>query len=68
MPALAPVVVEVECIVKGPFVRWWQHPIWWWKMRHLRRDVLLLEAEIDPRYSRRMRQLEDNAFLNGKGN
>ena len=67
MAALAPVVVEVECIIKGPFVRWWQHPIWWWKLRHLRADTLLLEDEVDPRVSRRMRELEDGAFLNETG-
>jgi hypothetical protein len=36
-------------------------------MRHLRADIRLLEAEVDPAFSRRMRELEDEAFLNGTG-
>lgn len=54
-------------IVKGPFCKWYRNPIWWWKMRHLRADILLLESEMDPELSRRMQALEEQAFLNGTG-
>lgn len=58
---------KVESIIPQPFCSPWRHPIWWWKFRHLRADIKLLEAEVDPRFSRRMRELEDEAFLNGSG-
>jgi hypothetical protein len=67
MAAVTPVVVKIECIVKGPFCKWYRNPIWWWKMRHLRADILLLESEVDPAFSKRMRELENKAFLNGTG-
>lgn len=54
-------------IVKGPFCKWYRNPIWWWKVRHLRADIELLESEVDPAFSKRMRELEDEAFLNGTG-
>lgn len=54
-------------IIPTPFCSPFRHPIWWWKLRHLRRDTRLLESEVDPAVSRRMRELEDEAFLNGKG-
>lgn len=60
-------VKKVDSIVPSPFCSFWRHPIWWWKLRHLRADILLLESEVDPRFSRRMRELEDEAFLNGRG-
>lgn len=58
---------DLPVIVKGPFCKWYRNPIWWWKMRHLRADTLLLEAEVDPAFSKRMRELEDEAFLVGTG-
>jgi len=62
-----PGVHTLPAIIKGPFVPFWRHPIWWWKMRHLRADIRLLESEVDPAFSKRMRELEDEAFLYGKG-
>lgn len=53
--------------VKGPFCKWYRNPIWWWKMRHLRADIRLLEDEVSPEFSKRMRELEDEAFLRGTG-
>lgn len=61
------VTYTVPGIVKGPFCKWYRNPIWWWKMRHLRADILLLESEMDPELSRRMQALEEQAFLNGTG-
>lgn len=55
-------------IVKGPYCKWYRNPIWWWKMRHLRADIELLESEVDPAISRRMQELEEQAFLVGAGN
>lgn len=54
-------------IMPSPFCSPWRHPIWWWKLRHLRADIRLLEEEVDPRFSKRMRELEDEAFLKGSG-
>jgi hypothetical protein len=63
-----PIVTHaLPSILPSPFCSPWRHPIWWWKMRHLRADIRLLEAEVDPAFSRRMRELEDEAFLNGTG-
>ena len=56
---------KVKSGIPGPFCSPFRHPIWWWKWRHLRRDTLLLEAEMDPLLSKRMRELEDEAFLYG---
>lgn len=61
-------VVKVESVIPHPFCSPWRHPIWWWKMRHLRADIRLLEDEVDPAVSRRMRELEEEAFLTGSGN
>lgn len=58
---------KIESIIPSPFCSPWRHPIWWWKLRHLRADIRLLEAEVDPAFSRRMRELENDAFLNGTG-
>ncbi len=58
---------KVEPIVPSPFCSPWRHPIWWWKLRKLRADILLLEDEVDPALSKRMREIEDDAFLNGSG-
>jgi hypothetical protein len=60
-------VWKVESIIPTPFCSPFRHPVWRWKMRHLRRDTLLLEAEVNPAFSKRMRELEDEAFLNGTG-
>lgn len=54
-------------ILPSPFCSPFRHPIWWWKFRHLRADIRLLEEEVDPALSKRMRELEDEAFLNGTG-
>jgi hypothetical protein len=61
-------VKQVESIIPSPFCSPWRHPIWWWKLRHLRADTLLLESEVDPAVSARMRELEEQAFLVGTGN
>lgn len=66
-PGRPPKVETVESIIPSPFCSPWRHPIWWWKLRHLRADTLLLEAEVDPAVSKRMRELEDEAFLVGTG-
>lgn len=58
---------DLPGIVKGPFCKWYRNPIWWWKMRHLRADIQLLEDEVDPAVSQRMRELEEQAFLMGTG-
>jgi hypothetical protein len=64
-----PIVTHaLPSIIPTPFCSPWRHPIWWWKLRHLRADTLLLESEVDPRFSKRMRELEDEAFLVGTGN
>lgn len=57
-------IIEMPVIVTA-FPVPWRHPIYWWKMRHLRADTLLLEEEVNPEFSRRMRELEDEAFLRG---
>lgn len=62
-----PGIHKLKGIIPTPFCSPWRHPIWWWKFRHLRADICLLEDEIDPAVSRRMRELEDEAFLKGSG-
>lgn len=58
--------VKVKSIVMGPFVKPWRHPVWWWKMRHMRRDIRVLD-QINPDLSSRMREIEDEHFLKGTG-
>lgn len=60
-------VHSLESVIPHPFCSPWRHPVWWWKLRHLRADIRLLEEEVDPAFSQRMRELEDEAFLNGTG-
>lgn len=59
-------VVKVKSIVKGPFCSPWRHPIWWWKMRHMRADIRVLD-QINPDLSSKMREMEDDRFLRGSG-
>ncbi len=61
------VTYALPSIIPTPFCSPWRRPIWRWKLRHLRADILLLEEEVDPAVSKRMRELEKQAFLNGSG-
>jgi hypothetical protein len=61
------VIHDLPGIIPSPFCSPWRHPIWWWKLRHLRADINLLESEVDPNFSRRMRELEEEAFIHGTG-
>ena len=51
----------------NPWVKWYRHPIYWWKWRHFRKDVKVMEAAVDPDFKRMVDEALDNAFLNGTG-
>jgi hypothetical protein len=54
-----------------PYPRWYEHPIYRWKMRHLRADIKFHQDALDGMLSsdmqRRLTALEDDMFLNGTG-
>jgi hypothetical protein len=56
-------------IMPSPFCSPWRHPIWWWKLRHLRHDIRVLN-EVNPETSLVATELNrrlDDAFINGAG-
>jgi hypothetical protein len=57
----------VTQIIPHPFVKPWRHPVWWWKMRHLRRDLREESEAVVGELGQRLRELEDDAFINGTG-
>lgn len=59
----------VASIIPGPFVKVWRHPVWWWKMRHLRADLQSLQCDFPggAEWARQIREEEDRAFLYGTG-
>lgn len=36
----------IKSVIPSPFVSFWRHPVWWWKMRHLRADLRHEEKKI----------------------
>lgn len=66
-------VHKLPSILPTPLCSPWRHPIWWWKLRHLRADLRLREEELgnDPAAAALNNMLEkkmNDAFLNGSGN
>lgn len=63
--------ISMPSIIPTPYCRWFEHPVWWWKMRHLRADIKFHQDALDGMLSadmqRRLNELEDEAFLNGTG-
>lgn len=62
------VTKALSSIIPTPFCSPWRHPIWWWKMRHWRHDIKVMNEAVDPEFSQKLRELEDDAFLKGTGN
>lgn len=54
-------------IIPHPFVPPWRHPVWWWKMRHFRKDIRALEADIHPEVRKCFDEMQNDVFLNGTG-
>lgn len=50
-----------------PYPSKWRHPIYWWKMRHLRADIEHHIKTTDAGLRERMAKLEAEAFLRGTG-
>lgn len=62
-------VTSYKTIVPHPFVKWYRHPVWWWKMRFLRQDIRYLEKHESPLAARMRHEIERReyeTFLIGK--
>lgn len=59
-------VYRIEGIMPSPFCSPWRHPIWRWRLRHLRKDIRVLD-KVNPDFTTRLRELEDEVFLYGTG-
>lgn len=54
-------------VICTPYPSPWEHPIYWWKMRHLRHDIKVMTEAVDPELKRKFEELEARAFINGTG-
>lgn len=62
-------VTTYTTIIPHPFVKFWRHPVWWWKMRFLRRDHRYLAKHESPLAQKMRNELERReyeTFLIGK--
>lgn len=62
-----PFTVHHIPVIVTPYPSPWEHPIRWWRMRHLRHDIKVMEAAVDPDFKRLVDEALDEAFLNGTG-
>lgn len=61
-------VISVEILpCLNPYVRWYRHPIWWWKWRHFRHDVKVMEEAVDPDFRQKFNEELDRQILYGTG-
>lgn len=61
-------VVKVEILpCLNPYVKWYRHPIWWWKWRHFRKDVKVMEEAVDPEFRQKFHEELDRVIIEGKG-
>lgn len=61
-------VIELEIMpCLNPWVKWYRHPIYWWKWRHFRKDVKVLSEAVDPEFKRKFNEELDRVFLFGNG-
>lgn len=59
-------VVEVEILpCLNPYVKWYRHPIWWWKWRHFRHDVKVMEEAVDPEFRDKFNEELERKILEG---
>lgn len=58
-------VVMIPSIIPTPYCNPFRHPIWRWKMRHMRRDLKQQQRELglDPLSEKVMQRLEEAMFL-----
>lgn len=61
-----PLVIHHIPVVVTPYPSKWEHPIRWWRMRHLRHDIKVMD-EITPDFKRKFDEIEAEAFINGMG-
>lgn len=59
--------VKIKSIIPSPFCSPWRHPIWWWKMRQLRADIVHYDELISPELADEIRNRENKAFVIGTG-
>lgn len=62
-----PVVVHHIPVIVTPYPSKWEHPIRWWKMRHLRHDIEVHRDALEGLVSAELEQKLDEAFINGFG-
>lgn len=61
-------VIKIEILpCLNPYVKWYRHPIWWWKWRHFRRDVKVMEEAVDPEFRQKFHEELDRKILEGSG-
>lgn len=61
-------VVKVEILpCLNPYVKWYRHPIWWWKWRHFRHDVKVLEEAVDPEFKQKFDEELERQIMFGTG-
>ncbi len=60
-------VTEIPTIIKNPHCSPWRHPIWWWKMRHLRHDVKVMSEAVDPEFKQKFDEELERKILHGTG-